>query len=237
MQTLAGGVGSFDESNDPPPKHFLRNFPAAMRSLLTAAALLLAASTVNADMIVYEVVTTGSSTNGSKNNGGAFIGQSFNSGTNTLLTTATLEINREGLGDGDFTLTLHATTGAANAYFSTGGALASGTFSNTILSSTSATSYTFNNLNWAMVPNTVYMIGISSEPAATVKWTLNQSSTKNSSTGFITGYSGYNAQAGGNVDDGLHGATISAVPEPSTSAMAIVGLACGAWAVWRRRSV
>jgi len=78
------------------------------------------------------------------------------------------------------------------------------------------------------------MIGIASESTATVKWTLNQSATQDNTTGFITGYSGYNAQEGSNVDNGLHGATITAVPEPSTSLA--VGLAtAGMWLLARRR--
>jgi len=68
------------------------------------------------------------------------------------------------------------------------------------------------------------MIGIASEDTASVKWTINQSATKINSTGFITGYTGYNAQEGSNVDNGLHGATISAVPQPSTCITGLTGL-------------
>lgn len=173
---------------------------------------------------VYEVSTVGATQTGSKNNAGVYIGQSFNSGTNTLLTSASLEINRNALAIADFTLELRAATGTPGAYLATGGPLASGTFSNSILSDSLATSYTFTNLNWAISQNTVYMIGIASESTASVKWTLNQSSPQNSSTGFVTGYSGFNAQEGTNVDNGLHGATITAVPEPSLQVVALLGL-------------
>jgi hypothetical protein len=79
------------------------------------------------------------------------------------------------------------------------------------------------------------MIGVASESTPTVKWSLNQSATKDSSTGFITGYSGYNAQESSNVDNGLHGATITAVPEPSTHL--VVGIAAaGMWLLARRRN-
>lgn len=183
---------------------------------------------------VYQVTTVGAQTIGSKNNGGVYIGQSFNSGTNTLLTTASLEINRSGFDPGDFTLNLHLATGGPGAYISTGSALESLTMSNAVLSGTTQTFYTFGGLNWALAPNTVYMIGISGESAATVKWNLNQSTTKNGSTGFVTGYAGYNAQAGSNVDDGLHGATITAVPEPSMTALVVTG-GLTAWLVRRRR--
>lgn len=186
---------------------------------------------------VYEVTTTGATQTGSKNNSGVYIGQAFNSGTNTLLTAATLEINRNGLGVGNFTVNLHLTTGGSGAYYKTGSSLAALTLSNSVLSDTLQTSYTLNNLNWALSPNTVYMIGIDSESTATVKWSLNQSATKDSSTGFITGYQGYNAQAGGNIDDGLHGATISAVPEPPTIGLAgVAGAAALLVSRWRSRS-
>jgi hypothetical protein len=200
-------------------------------SLVVLSAL---ASSIASAGTVYEVNTVGATQTGSKNNAGVYIGQSFNSGTNTLLTSASLEINRNALAIANFVLELRATTGTPGNYFATGGALASGTFSNSILSDSLATSYTFTNLNWAISPSTVYMIGIASESTATVKWTLNQSASQNSSTGFITGYSGYNSQEGTNVDNGLHGATITAVPEPST--FLTVGLAtAGMWLVVRRR--
>ena len=183
---------------------------------------------------VYEVNTTGATQTGSKNNSGVYIGQAFNSGTNTLLSSASLEINRNGLSVADFVLELRAATGTPGNYLASGGVLASGTFSNSILSATLDTFYTFNNLDWALSPSTVYMIGIASESTATVKWTLNQSVTQDTSTGFITGYSGYNAQEGTNVDNGLHGATITAIPEPSTHL--VVGIAAaGLWLVARRR--
>jgi hypothetical protein len=185
---------------------------------------------------VYEVNTVGATTVGSKNNGGVFIGQSFNSGTNTLLTAATLQINRNGLATANFTLTLHQTTGVAGDYMMTGPALGSLTMSNAALSETEQDFYPFSGLNWPLTPNTVYMIGINSENTATVKWTLNQSAVQTGSTGFITGYSGYNAQKGGGDDNGLHGATISAVPEPPTVALAaMAGIAT--WLVrFRKRS-
>jgi hypothetical protein len=193
----------------------------------------LAASVVSAGT-VYEVNTTGATATGSKNNSGVYIGQSFNSGTNTLLTSVSLEMNRNALAIADFVLELRATTGTPGNYFASGSPLASGTFSNSILSDSLATSYTFTNLNWTLSPSTVYMIGIASESTATVKWTLNQSATQDNTTGFITGYSGYNAQEGSNVDNGLHGATITAVPEPSTCLA--VGLAtAGTWVLARRR--
>lgn len=206
----------------------------AIQRLFATVALLLVAATASAGN-VYEVNTTGATQTGSKNND-VYIGQSFNSGTNTLLTSASLEINRNGLvGTANFTLNLHEATGTPNNYFKTGSSLADATFSNSILSDTQFTFYDFTNLNWALSPNTVYMIGFASESTPTVKWSLNQSATKDSSTGFITGYSGYNAQEGGNVDDGLHGATITAVPEPSTHL--VVGIAAaGMWLLSRRRS-
>jgi hypothetical protein len=193
---------------------------------------MLVAAIASADT-VYEVNTTGATAVGSKNND-VYIGQSFNSGANTLLTSASLQINRNGLAIADFTLKLHAATGTPNNYFKTGSSLADATFSNSILSANQFTFYEFTNLNWALSPNTVYMIGIASESTPTVKWSLNQSATENTSTGFITGYSGYNAQESSNVDNGLHGATISAVPEPSTHL--VVGAAvAGMWLLARRR--
>jgi hypothetical protein len=182
---------------------------------------------------VYEVNTATATQTGSKNNGGVYIGQSFNSGTNTLLTTASIEMNRNGLSIANFILELRAVTGTPGNYLATGAALASGTYSNSILSDSLATSYTFTNLNWSLTPSTVYMIGVASESTASVKWTLNQSGTQNSSTGFITGYSGYNAQEGTNVDNGLHGATITAVPEPASLMMLAAG-AAGIAAIRRR---
>jgi hypothetical protein len=202
--------------------------------LVATGALILAATVASAGT-VYEVNTTGATTLGSKNNAGVSIGQSFNSGTNTLLTSASLEINRNALSIADFTLNLHAATGTPNSYFETGSSLADATFSNSILSNTLFTFYEFTNLNWNLSPNTVYMIGIASESTATVKWSLNSSATKDSATGFISGYSGYNSQEGGNVDNGLHGATITAVPEPSTHLAVGIAVA-GIWLLARRRN-
>lgn len=216
----------------------LLKLPAIVRLTTTIGlfALLGAATPGVADAgIVYEVNTTGATQIGSKNNGGVFIGQSFNSGPNNLLTSATLQINRNALGAGDFTLNLHAVTGSPNAYLKTGSSLAAATFTNSILSETLGDFYEFTNLEWPMSPNTDYMIGIASETDPTVKWTLNQSAAQNSGTGFLTGYSGFNAQAGTNVDNGRHGATIAAVPEPSTYAMALAGLLCGGYSLLRRR--
>ncbi|MEI6636802.1 MAG: PEP-CTERM sorting domain-containing protein [Planctomycetota bacterium] len=48
-------------------------------------------------------------------------------------------------------------------------------------------------------------------------------------------YSGYNSQEGGNVDNGLHGATITAVPEPSTHLAVGIAVA-GIWLLARRRN-
>jgi hypothetical protein len=191
---------------------------------LSVLAVALSSDSATWHGIRVQVNTTGATRTGSKNNQGVFIGQSFNSGANTLLTSATLEINRNGLGTANFTLKLHAVTGSPNLYLKSGNALVSATFSNSILGDSLATSYEFTNLNWAMAPNTVSMIGIASEDTASVKWTINQSATKINSTGFITGYTGYNAQEGSNVDNGLHGATISAVPQPSTCITGLTGL-------------
>lgn len=207
--------------------HHTRHLSVGLVSFLLATSFTSAA-------IVYEVPTVGATQAGSKNNTGDYIGQSFNSGTNTLLTSASLEINRNVLAIADFTLELRATTGSPGDYFATGAPLASGTFSNSILSNSLATSYTVTNLNWALSPSTVFMIGIASGSTATVKWTLNQSGTQNSSTGFITGYSGYNAQEGTNVDNGHHGATITAAPEPVIGAMVAVGSGI-AWLMAKRR--
>lgn len=193
----------------------LHHFALALACSLGSAGLASAGT-------VFEVTTTGATQTGSKNNSGVYIGQAFNSGSNTLLTAATLEINRNGLNPGNFTLNLHLVTGSPNAYFKTGSSLASLTLSNQVLSTDLQSFYTTPALNWTLTPNTVYMLGIDSENTATVKWTLNQSVTRDSSTGFITGYQGYNAQEGSNVDNGLHGATISAVPEPSTVALAAI---------------
>ncbi len=205
-----------------------------MRTLITAALFMASAAVASAGTI-YEVNTTNATQTGSKNNSGVYIGQSFNSGSNTLLTSAKLQINANDLAVGDFILNLHAAAGSPNNYLKTGSTLVSATFSNSILSQSLGSFYEFTGLNWAMSPNTVYMIGIASESSATVKWTLNQSATKDSSTGFITGYSGYNAQEGSAVDNGLHGATITGVPEPSTWAMAVAAMACGGYALSRRR--
>ncbi|GEM_PF-6271394 len=205
-----------------------------MRFLLATFTAALLMSPVSAATI-YEVNTTGATEVGSKNNDNVYIGQAFNSGPNTLLTAASLQINRNGLSTADFTLRLHEATGSPNAYFKTGSALVSATYSNSILSDSLSTFYEFTNLNWSLSPNTVYMIGIASESTATVKWTLNQSAIKASATGFITGYAGYNAQQGDNIDNGLHGATITAVPEPSS--WALLSVAVGAVAArCRRRS-
>ena len=206
----------------------------AVEKLFATVALILAATVASASN-VYEVNTTGATSSGSKNNSGVYIGQSFNSDTNTLLTSASLEMNRNGLSIANFTLNLYAATGTPNSYFATGSSLADATFSNSILNDTTFTFYDFTNLNWALAPNTVYMIGIASESTATVKWSLNSSATKDSATGFISGYSGYNSQEGSNVDNGLHGATITAVPEPSTH-LAVGLAAMGMWLLARRRN-
>jgi len=207
----------------------------AVERLFATVALTLVAAIAFADT-VYEVDTTGATAVGGKNNDGVYIGQSFNSGTNTLLTSASLEINRNTFSIANFTVNLYAATGTPNNYFKTGSSLADATFSNSILSDSGQTFYDFTNLNWALSPNTVYMIGIASESTATVTWTLNQSAIKNSSTGFITGYAGYNAQVGdAGVDNGLHGATITAVPEPSTQ-LVVGAAAAGMWLLARRRS-
>jgi len=199
------------------------------------ALLLVASATEVFAGVVYEVNTSGATQVGSKNNQGDYIGQSFNSGTNTLLTSASLQINREGLSVANFTLNLRLATGSPGQYFATGADLASATFSNSILSATVQTFYDFTGLNWSLSPNTVYVIGIDSETTASVKWTLNQSLPMTGSTGFISGYLGYNAQRNNAVDDGLHGATITAVPEPSTWGVAFAGCACSAYVLGRRR--
>jgi MYXO-CTERM domain-containing protein len=201
-------------------------------AIAVAAACLLASSSVARAGTVYEVNTTGATEIGSKNND-VYIGQSFNSGTNTLLTSASLQINRNELAIADFTLNLRLAAGTPLNFLATGAALASGTFSNSILSETLQTFYEFTGLNWPLSPNTVYMIGIDSEASPSVKWTLNQSIPRESSTGFITGYGGYNAQRNNVVDDGLHGATITAVPEPAMAVVAVAAL--GGLLVHRRR--
>lgn len=209
--------------------------PHRIRRLLVAVVSLLLATPFASAGTVYEVNTTGATTIGSKNNGNAFLGQSFNSGSNTLLSSASLQINNEGLGVENFTIGLYHVIGSPGVYLATGTSLASATFSNSILSGSGQAFYTFNSLNWNLSPNTVYMFGIEAANPDSVKWTLNQSATKDNSTGFITGYSGYNAQAGTNVDNGLHGATITAVPEPSTYTIVLTGIAYGGFSTWRRR--
>lgn len=207
----------------------------ALHTVTILVAALLACSSGAWAGTVYEVDTTGATEVGSKNND-VYIGQSFNSGTNTLLTSASLQINRNELAVAGFTLNLRLAAGTPGNYLATGGALASGTYSNSILSQDLQSFYTFANLNWPLTPNTVYMIGIDGESDPSVKWTLNQSAVRNSSTGFITGYAGYNSQRNTVVDNGLHGATITAVPEPSTSALAAAAVA-GLWLATRRRAV
>ena len=207
-------------------------FPMRLHHVALSAVFCLHLTGVLSAATVYQVTTVGAETVGSKNNGGVYIGQAFNSGTNTQLTSASLEINRNGLTTGNFTVNLHLASGVPGAYLTAGSSLASTTLSNAVLSEDVQTFYTVS-MNWALTPNTVYMIGIVGESTATVKWNLNQSTTKNSSTGFITGYDGYNAQAGSGVDNGLHGATITAVPEPSTAVLALAAGGC-AWLMRRR---
>ncbi|MEI6339614.1 MAG: hypothetical protein WCQ57_13685, partial [Verrucomicrobiota bacterium] len=62
----------------------------SVKKLFATVALILAATVASAGN-VYEVNTTGATTVGSKNNAGVYISQSFNSDTNTLLTSASLE--------------------------------------------------------------------------------------------------------------------------------------------------
>jgi hypothetical protein len=192
--------------------------------------------TVSPADTVYEVNTLNATSRASKNNQGSYIGQSFDSGDNTLLKSAALQINRQGLAIGNFTLNLYAATGFSSNYLKAySSPLYSANFSNSILSETLWSYYDFTNLNWDLSTQTVYMIGIDSESTATVKWSLNTSTSKNSSTGFITGYSGYNAQSGMNIQNGLKGATIIAVPEPSALSLLAIGLS-GLALVRRRRS-
>lgn len=139
-----------------------------MRFALAALVLLAGSSPASAGT-VYEVNTTDATETGSKNNDGVYIGQAFNSGTNTLLTSASLEINRNGLAVADFTLKLHLATGSPNNYFKTGSAIRDVTYSNSILSTSLGTFYEFTDLDWPLTPNTVYMLGIASESTATVK--------------------------------------------------------------------
>jgi len=207
--------------------------PHTIRTVAVLVSALLACSSGAWAGTVYEVNTTGATEVGSKNND-VYIGQAFNSGTNTLLTAASLQINRNELAVADFTLNLRLAVGTPGNYLATGGSLASGTFSNSILSQDLQTFYEFTGLNWPLSPQTVYMIGIDAESSPSVKWTLNQSVVRNSSTGFITGYAGYNSQRNNVVDNGLHGATITAVPEPSTLAVAAAAVA-GLWLATRRR--
>ncbi len=204
-----------------------------MRSL-AAAILLLASASIASAGTVYEVTTTGATDTGSKNNGGDSIGQSFNSGTNTLLTSASLQINRDGLATATFTINLHLATGTFGQFLATGSALASATYSNSILSTDLQSFYDFTNLNWPLSPNTAYVLGIDSEPTASVKWTLNKSLVRDSTTGFMAGWVGYNAVVNSTADIDRHGATITAVPEPSTHV--VVGAAtAGLWLLMRRR--
>ena len=207
-------------------------------NLVLSAVLTSLTESANADTspadTVYEVNTLDATMRGSKNNQGVYIGQSFDSGDNTLLTSATLQINRQGLAIGNFTLNLYAATGFSSNYLKAySSPLYSANFSNSILSETLWSYYDFTNLNWDLSTQTVYMIGIDSESTATVKWSLNKSTSQSSSTGFITGYSGYNAQEGMNIQNGLHGATIIAVPEPSALSLLAVGFS--GWAMMRRR--
>ena len=120
----------------------------SMRSLLAGFSLSIAllVPVVASAATVYEVNTTGATQTGSKNND-VYIGQAFESGTNTLLTSADLQINSNALASGTFVLNLQLTTGSPGAYFASGSPLVSATFSNTILSTTLGSFYSFTNLN------------------------------------------------------------------------------------------
>lgn len=196
---------------------------------------LLTAAAGRAQTFVDYQVTGGS---GSKNNAGSLIGQSFTTNASaTAISSLNLFVNRNLLADANFTLSLYATSGSAGAYVPSGGALFSQTFSNTILSESTGTSYTFSGLNWSVAGSTTYLVAVESSVAAAIKWTVN-TGTGGDVASLISGTSGQNRYfSSGSPGAGTlfaMTATTTSIPEPSTYA-ALAGAAAMSLALLRRR--
>ena len=177
-------------------------------------------------------------------------GQSFNSGSGSQLTSVTLLLSSENLvSTGSAQIALWSSTAQGEL----GSVLASQAFGDSTVTSTSANLYTFNATNWtgsvALSQNTEYWITLASlqqSPLSALVWAGNYSSSGigvTATTKYLYGVDGnpssalvYEDSAGVSAPGTQNmQVEVAPVPEPSTCASLLAGLACGGYSLFRRR--
>ena len=172
------------------------------------------------------------------------LGQSFVSGSGVQLTSVKALLSSSNLLS---TGTAQIALWSSNSQGELGSMLASHAFADSTVTSGSSEVYTFDPTTWtgsvSLAPITEYWITFASVTPSAVIWGGNFSS---SSAGFgvtnTQGLYGNNTSPASGITyydastSGAYNMEIQvAVPEPSTCAMALAGLACGGYSLFRRR--
>ena len=168
-------------------------------------------------------------------------GQSFLSGSGVQLTSVKALLSSSNLAS---TGTAKIALWSSNAQGELGSMLGSQAFADSTVTSGSSGVYTFDPTTWtgsvALAPSTEYWITFTSVNSSAVNVWGNFSSAGIGVTNTQALY-GNNANPASGITYGSStGGTYNmeiqvAVPEPSTCAMALAGLACGGFVVFRRR--
>jgi len=117
-----------------------------------------------------------------------------------------------------------------------GSLFATSTNTQTLTADTNGALFTWNFANVPMLPSTTYWI----RPPTGLNWNFRgfSSPVAQNSSGYVY-VGGYESVNGGSTwgTDGPapYAVSVQAVPEPSTYCMALAGLACGGFSMWRRR--
>ena len=164
-------------------------------------------------------------------------GQSFLSGSGVQLTSVKAMLSSSNLAS---TGTAQIALWSSNSQGELGSMLASQAFADSTVTSGSSEVYTFDPTTWtgsvALVPSTEYWITFTPVTPSAVSVGGNFSSAGFGVTNTQSVYGTIANPTYGSSTFGTYNMEIQvAVPEPSTYAMALAGLACGGWQMWRRR--
>jgi hypothetical protein len=202
------------------------------------ATLLAATATICRADVIYDNVGQTSAGGDSVNPGGLVRGPLYNSfstgsGTGVLLTDIQLLLSTTGAPVGSTSIGIYNSDGSASPPIP-GSLLATiGTVSDASLGGTASVWSVSLGSPLSLAAGTRYWVGLSTSNNANAQWSYASSSA---GTGVAGEYLSNNTGTFSTVGNGPYQMTVSvaAVPEPSLTVMALVGLACSGVAIRRR---
>jgi hypothetical protein len=226
-------------------KRFLSSCALVALVILAELSAGLTSTQTHAGLVVFDTLPPAAPTGADSALSNSWIlGQSFVSGSGVQLTSVKALLSSSNLLS---TGTAQIALWSSNSQGDLGSMLASHAFADSTVTSGSSEVYTFDPTTWtgsvALAPSTEYWITLTSVTPNAVIWGGNFNSTSagfgvtntqglyGNTTSPASGITYYDASTGGTYNMEIQ----VAVPEPSTYVMALAGLACGGYSMFRRR--